>query len=214
MNLCKRLWLIFFAVSCLQAQAPPPKMMVFSDHLLFAEQSTQNSINGGTSNICYLVMKDGSFRFEKYYQDADTRPDPKVYEGKLTDADMEQLRAILTAPDFRAVKSERKSGTTYYKDLNLLRATAYTQEDAPPQDFFFWEVEERKQYLKALKPFEEWLKSLAKRKIPQNKTAKANNCQPPEITQEEMQKRMQKKVNQQIEELKKQYSKPDSSDPR
>jgi hypothetical protein len=127
---------------------------------------------------------------------------------------MQELKSILTAPDFQSVKSERKTGMTYYKELSLLRATAFTSEDAPPQDFFFWEVEERKQFVKALKPFENWLKALTKRKIPQNKSAKANNCQPPEITPEEMQTRVQKQLNERIEELKKQRSQPQPEDPQ
>jgi hypothetical protein len=86
MNLGKCLFAFSVALSCLQAQTLETKRVVIADHLLVAEQRTENSINGGISNVCYLVMKDGSFRFEKYYQDADTRPDPKVYEGKLTDA--------------------------------------------------------------------------------------------------------------------------------
>jgi hypothetical protein len=210
MNVSRCLIALSIAVSCLQGQVPT-KMMVVSDHLLFAEQRTENVVNGGVTNVCYLVMKDGNFRLEKYYQDPGSRPDPKVYEGKLTDEEMKELRAILTSQDFQSVKSEHNRGTTYYKDLNLLRATAYVSEEAPPQDFLFWEVDERKAYLKALKPFENWLKSLTKRKIPQSKSVKGNNCQPPEITPEEMHRRMTKQLESQIEDLKKQHSKAEDS---
>ena len=131
------------------------------------------------SSTCVLVGSDGSLRIEKLYRQEESKPDAKVFEGRLTEAEGEQLRKLLVSPEFSSVKSKPPAGDRHLRTgLDMLNVSAQPGVDAPKQSFVFMDQQERRAFQEALKPFETWLKELLKRKLPQSKSAFADGCSP------------------------------------
>jgi hypothetical protein len=165
--------LILLAASFASAQTLIERLYVMRvDKTVFDQIS-------GMNHTCVLVYPDGRLRIEKTYQHNDGGdPDTKVYLDKLADADLKALEAVLDDQPFQDIKTDPPHGGIV-KDMDTLNISV--PREHLMQNIAFVNAAERKPFEKALKPFQNSLKNLEKRKIPVAKTEKSDNCEAPRV---------------------------------
>ena len=106
------------------------------------------------------------------------KPETKVYQGTLPDADLKSWEAVLADPGFVGIKVEPPKGGIV-ENMDTLYISVPREHGM--QNIGFNNAADRRPYDKALKPFQTALKSIEKRKVPVAKTEQPNNCDPPKV---------------------------------
>jgi hypothetical protein len=146
--------------------------------LLRTESTTFDSYSG-MAHTCVLVYPDGKYRMERTFQGvAGNDPDTKVYLDSLPDADLKALQSVLDDNQFAGIQTERPHGGIV-KDMDTLYVTVPREHTM--QNITFNNAAERKPFDKSLKPFQNALKNLEKRKVAVAKGEKGNNCEAPRL---------------------------------
>lgn len=131
-----------------------------------------------STSDCFILYNDGRIHIERdneHYSRTGwfTGANWKIYEGRLADADLARVKAILEDPSFRSV--DVRNGP------NAGRADEQIQVWVPhagtrTQYFFFINIDARRDYYKQLKPFLDWWHKLDKLKLEQKKGMKPTGC--------------------------------------
>ena len=133
----------------------------------------------GMTHTCVLVYPDGRYRMERSFQsNSGGDPDTKIYLDSLPDADLKALQSVLEDRAFVDIKTAPAHGGII-KDMDTLAVTVPREHTM--QNLNFNNAAERKPYEKGLKPFQNFLKNLLKRKVQASKGEKGNNCEPPRV---------------------------------
>ena len=133
----------------------------------------------GMSHTCLLVFPDGHYRMEKSYQGSQGGdPETKVYLDTLPDADLKSLQAVLDDAKFQEINTPERHGGII-KDMDTLYVTV--PREHAMQNISFMNSADRRPYEKVLKPFQNALKNVEKRKVQAAKAEKSNNCDPPRV---------------------------------
>jgi len=132
----------------------------------------------GMSHTCILIFPDGHYRLEKSFQGNSGATDEKVYLDTLPDANLKQLQSILDESNFQQIKTEKPKGGIVH-DMDTLMVTIPREHNLQNMDFL--NAAERKPYEKNLKPFQNWMKEVQKRKVQAAKNEKGDNCSAPQV---------------------------------
>ena len=102
-----------------QTQPPPVQQQVQTeaDELMRLHWEKFSIQQNEVAKRCLLVREDGTFRYERATENMGGGGGAKAYEGKLPDADLAALKAMLTSPDFSGMqlpKPKRRSGTVSF----------------------------------------------------------------------------------------------------
>jgi hypothetical protein len=142
-------------------------------------ETTVMDVYTGMSHTCILVMPDGHYRLEKSFQgNQGGGTDERVYLDSLPDASLKQLQAILDDSKFQQIRTEKPKGGIV-QDMDTLMVTVPREHNL--QSMAFLNAAERKPYEKSLKPFQNWMKDVQKRKGPAAKNEKGDNCSAPQV---------------------------------
>ncbi len=143
-----------------------------------AETTTFDQVSG-MSHTCVLIYPDGRYRLEKSFQGmGGGSPEIKVYLDTLPDADLKALQAVLEDAKFQEIKTAPPRGGIV-NDMDTLYVSIPRNHSL--QNLAFLNAAERKPFEKALKPFQNSLKNLEKRKVPVAKGEKSTNCEAPRV---------------------------------
>jgi hypothetical protein len=145
--------------------------------MLRVDQMTDET--NGFVHFCVAVKQDGAFHMEREFSGYDAGSKIKVFEGKLEEQELEQVKNFVNTDDFRSIKNKPRTGMVRMNDSEMLTVSVL-RDEARPQ-FFSLAGEDQKPYKNALKPLHEWLKSLKKRKLQEAKEVKPTNCNPEDV---------------------------------
>ena len=138
----------------------------------------------GMTHTCVLLYPDGRLRIEKTAQGTQGGdPDVRVYLDTLSEADLKTLQTVLDERKFAEIRTPAPHGGIV-KDMDTLYVSV--PREHVMQNISFNDAAERHPYEKALKPFQNSLKNLEKRKVPVAKSEKANNCEAPQVVYRSM----------------------------
>ncbi len=132
----------------------------------------------GMSHTCILIFPDGHYRLEKSFQGNNGGTDEKVYLDTLPDANLKQLQSILDESNFQQIRTGKPKGGIV-QNMDTLMVAIPREHDLQNMDFV--NAAERKPYEKNLKPFQNWMKDMQKRKVPAAKNEKGDNCSAPQV---------------------------------
>jgi hypothetical protein len=133
----------------------------------------------GLIHYCVLVYPDGKYRLERSAQMNQSSPaDNKVYTDTLPADNLKQLQSIVDDPKFAAIKTGEPAGGSV-QDLDAVAVSVPREHGL--QNMSFMTANDRKPYKKDLEPFMNWMKDVEKRKVPQAKEEKSNNCAAPQV---------------------------------
>jgi hypothetical protein len=144
-------------------------------YLLRAETTVFDPYSGMT-HTCMLVFPDGQYRLEKSFQGTSGSPDEHVYLDTLPQPLLAQLSTVVDDPKFQDLKTDQPKGGIIPDMDTLFLSVPRTDR---MQNLYFMTAQERHPFDKALKPFQNWMKSIQKRKVTQAKSEKANDCKAP-----------------------------------
>jgi hypothetical protein len=147
--------------------------------LMRAETTTVDP-GTGTTRTCVLVYPDGKYRMERTFRGmtgSSSDINTKVFLDTLPEADVKSLSAVLDDEKLVAIKTGELSLDKMGKDIDTLLVSV--PREHAMQNIAFNNAEERKPFEKDLKPLQNFLKNLQKRKVPVAKAEKSNNCEPP-----------------------------------
>jgi hypothetical protein len=162
------------------ALASPCISQTLADKTFLVRAETSVIMNGaGLSHTCVLVFPDGKYRLEKSFQrEQNTAPDSKVFLDTLPETSLKQLQSVLDDPKLAAIKTPEPPSSSV-QDLDALGIIVPREHGL--QNVNFMTAKERKPYKNDLEPFQNWMKDVDKRKVPQAKQEKANNCVAPQV---------------------------------
>jgi hypothetical protein len=170
--------LVFAGIVTLAATCSTAQTLVERSYVLRAETTTFEQYSG-MERTCVLIYPDGRYRMEKTFQGLQGGdPETKVYLDTLPDADMKALQLVLDDGKFQEIKTPQAHGGII-KDMDTLYVTI--PREHLMQNMSFNNAADRKPFEKALKPFQNSLKNIEKRKVPVAKSEKSNNCEPPRV---------------------------------
>jgi len=133
----------------------------------------------GLHNDCILVYPDGKYRLERSSQSfGDPSQDARIYLGRLSDASMKQLQAVLEDPSFQEIRTSEPQGGIV-RDLDMLLINVPREHAI--QNIFFQTANQRRPYEKTLKPLMDWMKDVEKQRIPLAKGERSDNCRAPQV---------------------------------
>ena len=162
-----------FAATCSLAQT-----LVERPYVLRAETTTFEQYSG-MQHTCVLIYPDGRYRMERTFQAMQGGdPETKVYLDTLPEADMKALQSVLDDEKFQEIKTAPTHGGIV-KDMDTLYVII--PREHLMQNMTFINAADRKSFEKVLKPFQNSLKNIEKRKVPVAKSEKANNCESPRV---------------------------------
>ncbi|HUA14909.1 MAG TPA: hypothetical protein VMG31_06405 [Verrucomicrobiae bacterium] len=165
--------IFLLATSSLFAQTLVERLFLMRTETTTFDQYT------GMVHTCVLVYPDGRYRMERTFQSVDgSNPDTKVYVDTLPDADLKALQAVLDDSQLQEIRTAPPRGGIV-KDMDTL--TISIPREHTMQNIAFVNAVDRKPYEKALKPFQNSLKNLEKRKVPVAKAEQSNNCEAPRV---------------------------------
>jgi hypothetical protein len=133
----------------------------------------------GMTHTCVLVYPDGRYRFERSFQgNRGGNPETKIYLDTLPEADFKALQAIIDDSQFQQIKTAPLRGGIV-NDMDTLSIIVPREHEM--QNINFTNAADRKPFEKTLKPFQNALKNLEKRKVAEAKQEKSDNCNPPQV---------------------------------
>lgn len=150
-----------------------PYSQVRITYLIQATEFVQNGF-GDVDQFCVSVMPDGKFHMEKGGMGNYGAMKPKIFEGQLSDAELEGLRNILAAEDFKKIHVIPKPTMEVTHSTGSM--TVNIHDGTRSQNFFVSTEQQEKEFKDSLKPFRSWLTSMKKRKLPEMKNAESNAC--------------------------------------
>lgn len=142
-------------------------------YLIQATELVQNGF-GDVDQFCVSVQPDGKFHMEKGGMGSYGAMKPKIYEGQLSDAELEGLRNILAAEDFKKIKVIPKPTMEVTRMTGSM--TVNVHDGIRSQSFFVSTEQQAKEFKDSLKPFRSWLTSMKRKKLPEMKNAESNAC--------------------------------------
>jgi hypothetical protein len=167
-----------FAIVLLFCSLSNAQTLVDRTFLMRAETTVVDAYTG-MSHTCILVMPDGHYRLEKSFQgNQGGGTDEKVYVDTLPDTNLKQLQSILDESKFQAIQTAEPKGGII-QNMDTLYVTIPRERNM--QNLAFMNAAERHPYEKDLKPFQNWMKDIQKRKVQQAKGEKGNNCSAPKV---------------------------------
>jgi hypothetical protein len=172
----KRAWVLAAVLSF--SGTSFPQTLMKQTFLMRAETTVFDSFTG-MSHTCILVLPDGHYRLEKSFQGTNGGgTDEKVHLEALPDASLKQLQSILDDGRFQEIRTAEPKGGIV-QDMDTLFVTIPREHGM--QSVAFMNAAERKWYQKDLKPLQNWLKDVQKRKVPAAKNEKSDNCSAPQV---------------------------------
>ena len=146
---------------------------------------------------CTLVYPDGRYILEKTEERTVGKPKTKRAEGTLTPEEMEQLKTVLEAPEFKnlstnpmpdipdyatTMKEVEQIETEVYhgKDFQTFTITRQRMKTNNPSGLDVW-IENAGKSNKALGPFNNWMKNAEKKMKDGLKEAQPQYCRPVQI---------------------------------
>ncbi len=160
----------FLAALVAPAQQPPART------LLVARQESVG-FHYEVSSTCIYVLPDGRYHLERLINPPDRNSEVRVFEERLSPAELQELREILDTPGFRELTSQLGGARPPRTNVEKVAAEVWREPD--PQVFNFRDFEDPQPFKGPLKPFLAWLKAMEKRKGGQLKGAVPNGCLPP-----------------------------------
>lgn len=146
--------------------------------VLRAETTTMDPYSGMT-HICVLVYPNAQYRLERSFQGLQgSGQHTRVFLGEILDSHMKQLSSILEEPNFVGLQTGEPRGGIV-QDMDMLTITVPREHAL--QSLTFVNAAARKPFEKTLKPFQQWMKDLEKRKVQESKSEPANNCKAPQV---------------------------------
>lgn len=170
--------LVFAGIVMFAATCSPAQTLVERLYVLRAETTTFEQYSG-MAHTCLLIYPDGRYRMERTFQGMQGGdPETKVYLDTLPEGDMKALQSVLDDEKFQEIKTAPAHGGIV-KDMDTLYVTIPRAHLM--QNMTFNNAADRKPFEKVLKPFQNSLKNIEKRKVPVAKSEKANNCESPRV---------------------------------
>lgn len=170
--------LAFAALVFFYAVWSPAQTLVERLYVMRAESTSVDPMAGMT-HTCVVLFPDGRYRYERSFQGiSGGQPETKVYMDTLPDSDFKALEAILDDTAFQQIKTAPPRGGII-NDMDTLYIVIPREHSV--QNIDFSNAAERKPFEKALKPFQNSIKNLEKRKVSAAKGEKSDNCETPRI---------------------------------
>ena len=136
-----------------------------------------NEVQAGSmaaEQYCTVVFADGHFHSEKASRSRGKDTDRKVYEGKLSDAELSTLGGIIDSDSFRALNVPMGVSPLVIQDAHTI--TISVARDAKFQNMEFLDNKSRKPYDPQLKPLLQWWKSFRGSRQPESHAAPDARC--------------------------------------
>jgi hypothetical protein len=124
--------------------------------------------------FCTLVFDDHHFHFEKADIKQGRDSNRKVYEGQLSDADWNDLVAIIDGPEFRDLKVPRTVPPLVMQDTHPYTISVARGKDF--QNMEFLDSKSLKPYESQVKPLLQWWKSVRGHRTPESSAAPDPRC--------------------------------------
>ncbi len=163
---------VLLAALVTAAQQPPPAPRT----LLVAHQDSIG-LRREVTSTCIYVLPDGRYHLERLFNPPDRDSEIHIYEDRLSAEDLQVLRTILDAPEFRQLNSLPGGVRPPHSQVEKLAVEVWREPE--PQAFDFRNLEDPQPFKGPLKPFLSWLKSMERRKSGQLKDPIPNGCMPP-----------------------------------
>lgn len=136
----------------------------------------------GMSQTCIRVMPDGRYRLEKSFWSnsggGTDATDERVFLDSLPDAGLKQLQSVLDDGKFRQIRTEKPKGGIV-QEMDTLVVTIPPKHNL--ENMAFMNAAGRRRYEKDLRPLENRMKDLEKRKAPRVEGEKGDNCPAPPV---------------------------------
>jgi hypothetical protein len=154
----------------------------------FLMRYSSDYYSGGVQQrICVIVSPTGNFRMEKGRQEATYKTKASVFEGAISEDELQALGQLLDATDLRNLHHQnRLSGTRMQEALAISLSIPREQEI---QQLLFSSYRNRDPYgehavgviddISSIQPLQKWLKaSIENKKLTPVKSANPNSCAP------------------------------------
>lgn len=126
---------------------------------------------------CVLVLPDGRLRLEKSDPLYGSTAKPKVYLSSLRPDQFQTLRALLDNDQLKDLRTPELRQAGVVRDLDLFVAEIVRGDHV--QSVNALKDDSHSEINPALQNLENWMISIGRQKLPQDKTAPANTCKAP-----------------------------------